>query len=481
MAEMPDSNNGGFEFVMQEPNEKFTKETQTKIRKQAMRAVGAARQYRAGFSANPRFGAASRRPAQSDLDLLHPIAPMPLSGLELLVKDRGLDPMDLSALTSVHMGDMQVTSMTASAMITSEPNQLADVLVCRQWSYFSFIPPRFGHFLVLDDAFRCLVTATHSMLVPSHKLSDGKILSCYGRALRSLQSAVNNPTARYSSEVLCATGMLALFELLNSPLGALWSRHIAGASHLIRARGPSRFNSEFDKALFIALSYPISAEALSNNESCFLDSPTWTGVFEAAILPHGTFTDRSQLGIDLMMLMAKIPRLAKRTGHAVTVQGTLHPVDFDTIAADVRIVRSAVLSWRRRFNNALIHESERSHHHNANFDKRFELLGISLIINILVSRMLCCLVPSERALLEEEVQNLAAELKAAQKSVGPHRRAGFFLAQKAKIADAVIATHADFLGAVGSGKVVESWRLKRFCDSLGRKCCDGETCCSSES
>lgn len=33
---------------------------------------------------------------------------MPLSGLELLVRDRGLDPMDLSALASIHIGTMLV-------------------------------------------------------------------------------------------------------------------------------------------------------------------------------------------------------------------------------------------------------------------------------------------------------------------------------------------------------------------------------------
>jgi hypothetical protein len=34
---------------------------------------------------------------------------MPISGLELLVRDSGLDPIDLSALASVHIGAVSVT------------------------------------------------------------------------------------------------------------------------------------------------------------------------------------------------------------------------------------------------------------------------------------------------------------------------------------------------------------------------------------
>lgn len=177
------------------------------------------------------------------------------------------------------------------------------------------------------------------------------------------------------------------------------------------------------------------------------------------------------------MLMAKIPGLAKRTGHAVVVQDTLEPGDFEAIAADIRVVRSAVVTWRRKFNTALIHAEERSCRDTTDFGKRYELLAISLIINIMASRLLCSIVPNDRTLLEEEVQNLAVEFKSVQGSVEHNRRAGFYLAQKAKIVDAAIVTHADFQEAMGSGKVVEPWRLKRFYESLGRKCCDGETCC----
>ncbi|KAH8897956.1 hypothetical protein GQ53DRAFT_791642 [Thozetella sp. PMI_491] len=430
---MDELDDDGFAFVLHRPNEKLSQETRSKIRRHSMKAVAAARNRSNGGAFNY-YRMRKRREAPPS-----PLPPIPLSGLELLVRDRGIDPMDLSALTSVHMGTI------ASAMLQATPSQLSDVLLCRQWSYFSFIPPRFGHVPALDDAFRCLLIMAHSMLVPSYKPSNNIILASYGKALRSLQDAVNEPHYQCIAEVVCAAGMLALCELLHSTDGQLWCHHIDGAARLIQFNGPEAYTSEFEKALLMALSYPICAESLLNNQKCFLEDPQWTRALKNATVQDEMFTDRSPLGIALLILMTKIPTLAKRTGHAVTVQDTLQEDDFDTIAIDVRALRTAVVSWRRDFNTALIHVADEQ-------ASRYELLGVALIIHILANRMLLCLVPGERGLLEEEVGSLALELRGLQGTVGRNHRAGFFLSQKAKIADAALATHVDFMGAVGSGR-----------------------------
>jgi hypothetical protein len=217
-------------------------------------------------------------------------------------------------------------------------------------------------------------------------------------------------------------------------------------------------------------------EALLNNEKCFLEDHVWTQVLTDATIPGETFTDRSPLGIALMTLMVKVPGLARRTGHAVTIQDTLQTGAFDAIAADVRTLRSSVIAWRRDFNLALIHAADErcglGRDTEVDVGKRYELLGLALVVHMLASRMLVCIAPSDRALLEEEAQGLALEIKGMQSSVVHNRRAGFFLAQKATMADAVIATRADFWDAVGSGQVVEEWRLKKFCESLGKKSCN---------
>jgi hypothetical protein len=90
---------------MQDPKERFSRETQTKIRRQAMRAVGAARR-RSDRSRSPSPTSSSKHRIRRDSEIAHLLHPMPLSGLELLVRDRGLDPIDLSGLASVHIGTM---------------------------------------------------------------------------------------------------------------------------------------------------------------------------------------------------------------------------------------------------------------------------------------------------------------------------------------------------------------------------------------
>lgn len=208
-----------------------------------------------------------------------------------------------------------------------------------------------------------------------------------------------------------------------------------------------------------------------------MDDPKWAEVFTSAIDPHEKFTDRSQLGIELMMLKCSISGLTKRTNHAIVIQNTLLSSDFEALAADIRITRSRTIVWRRKFNTALIHAGHCSKENTMDFGKRYEILGISLIINIIVDRLLGAIAPSDRALLEEEVQNLATELKVLQDTSEHNPRASFFFAQKAVIADAAIATHACFSEVFDSGRVVDSWRLQKFFDILGRKCCNGETCC----
>jgi hypothetical protein len=182
-----------------------------------------------------------------------------------------------------------------------------------------------------------------------------------------------------------------------------------------------------------------------------------------------------------MILKFKISGLAKRTNHAVVIQERLQQEDFEILASDIRGVRSGIITWRRKFNTALIHAGHPSRDDAMDFGKRYELLGISLVVNIMASRLLGCIVPNDRALLEEEVQNVAMELKALQSSSEHNRRAGFFFAQNAKIADAAIATRMYFREVLNSGKIIERWRLEKFFESIGRKCCDedGEGCCDT--
>jgi hypothetical protein len=97
---MMEPDESGFEFVLHEPNVALSRENRSKIRRHAMRAVGAARTRRSGTTETKLYPL-QRRPPRA----------MPMSGLELLAKDCGLGPLDLSALASVHFGTLYVASL----------------------------------------------------------------------------------------------------------------------------------------------------------------------------------------------------------------------------------------------------------------------------------------------------------------------------------------------------------------------------------
>lgn len=163
----------------------------------------------------------------------------------------------------------------------------------------------------------------------------------------------------------------------------------------------------------------------------------------------------------------------------MTVQDSLCSEDFNEIAVKVRALRSEILAWRRDFNMALIHAiGEPKRNDGINTDKRYELISVALVIQILASRMLVFISPDDRGILEEEAQSYAMEIRSLQGSTGHHRRAEFILTQKSRIADAVINTHDVFAATAGNGRIIEPWRLKQFCKLLGKKSCDGVSCCA---
>jgi hypothetical protein len=251
--------NNSFEFVLHEPVKGISKVTQTKIRRQAMKAVAAARRQAGQYGKhNLRQSAvsfaqtdldlsptavpirirdtrgaavhkrsiaatdggvegrdqipnqANARPAadrQTDITLYSLTSPVPLTGIELFMKHYSVRPADLSALTSIRMAPV------AAQAFTTDPRTLKDLLSCRQWSYFEYLYARYGHSPCLDDAIRCLIVASQAVLAPSSKTSNAAVLSHYGTALKSLQKAINDPTRWSDPDTLCAANMLQLFDV----------------------------------------------------------------------------------------------------------------------------------------------------------------------------------------------------------------------------------------------------------------------------
>lgn len=80
--------------------------------------------------------------------------------------------------------------------------------------------------MALDDAFRCLITAAHSLLVPNDVRGDEVTLHSYGKALQSLQQAIYKPSNRSAAEILCAMGILSIVEVSPISFAAFISKSL---------------------------------------------------------------------------------------------------------------------------------------------------------------------------------------------------------------------------------------------------------------
>ena len=141
---------------------------------------------------------------------------VPSSGYESMRIYYGFDLLDLSALTTFHTG--RITAQ----LLSREPFRLPHVLRCRQWSYFSFLPSRYGHSACLDDAAHCVAARVrHWMSSPSDPPDDG-VLSLYAKSLASLQRALNDPILCLQPEILCATAILAIYEVNQVLTPLIW-------------------------------------------------------------------------------------------------------------------------------------------------------------------------------------------------------------------------------------------------------------------
>ena len=149
-----------------------------------------------------------------DKTLISPLQPecsiparLSSTGYEFMRIQYDFDILDLSALTSFHAGH------TTAHALMREPSRLVDVLRCRQWSYLSFIPSRFGTTTCLDDAVRCVAAKVRHRLSSPTKPPSTVVISLYSKALASLQIALDDKARCLEPDILCATELLAIYEV----------------------------------------------------------------------------------------------------------------------------------------------------------------------------------------------------------------------------------------------------------------------------
>ena len=132
-------------------------------------------------------------------------------GYELTSMKSDFDILGLSTLATLHIG------RAARAALSQNPYHLIYQLRShKQWSYLSYLPSLYGHVPCLSDAADCVIARARQIISP-HENWEAAVITFYVKALDSLQKALDNPKQRYRPEVLCATEILALYEVCSYP------------------------------------------------------------------------------------------------------------------------------------------------------------------------------------------------------------------------------------------------------------------------
>ncbi|KAL6722051.1 hypothetical protein ACLMJK_001156 [Lecanora helva] len=404
--------------------EVLSKDTRTIDRKDSLQREGATRRTQRTSSLLPTNYTINLTPSKT--------------GYESMILRYDFDILNLSALTGVHCG-----RTTASALIR-KPSQLHDVLRCRQSSYLSFIPSRFGHTACLDDAARCIAIRARQRLLSPTSSPSTEVVAHYAKALTSLHTALDDANRRLEPDVLCAIELLAIYELLDGESNRGWIRHTAGATLLVKLRGPQGYKTDFEKALFIAHAGPTFTEALLQGKPCFLEEPSWQVVFRSATMDSSPFTDASSVTIALWMSVCQVPRLLAKVEAMICQPGDIDSLEQEQLTLRLLRVRDWISDWRRRYEILISKDNARSSS-KAKTDKRYEALGVALGIRIVLNRLILAINMHRAADLENESQSLAHQVICLeQQARATNPRAGLFMAFKMIIARATIETKRDW-------------------------------------
>lgn len=131
------------------------------------------------------------------------------------------------------------------------------------------------------------------MMNPSSSKIAREDIKAYGSALRSLRTAIEKGVDSTNSEVLCASQLLALYEvgersdversLIMQLLGgrghSSYAWHVAGCSKIIAHRQPSSIKTDFDKTLLNANTVPTIFYAAATNTHCYLEQKEWIELY----------------------------------------------------------------------------------------------------------------------------------------------------------------------------------------------------------
>ncbi|KAG8529122.1 uncharacterized protein KY384_005757 [Bacidia gigantensis] len=383
---------------------------------------------------------------------LFKIAPnMSPTGYEALRRELNFDILDLSALTTYY-----VSRITAQ-QLARQPSQLVHVLRCRQWSFISYLPSRWGNTPCLEAVTKCLVIRVREFLQGSGQPPSKYALALFGRAVCSVQSALDDLTLVTDPDVLCAVRLLSLWELLSESQPEAWDYHMSGANALLKLRGPTAYTTPFEKALLLAMVGPMFTEAMMQNIFTFVDEEPWQRAIQNCMIKGTALSDCSELSISLWIILCPIPRLMHEVQELVCRSQRDELIPSHIVSAYIQCslsILQKLQSWRHSYDEFMRTLGRSSDTDQVSFlavpntstyecDKSFELLGICLGSTLIMHRLLVTLSPSQPISFATEAaaQTVASEIvELEQQASQSSPRAALFMEFKMILARSVMAT-----------------------------------------
>jgi hypothetical protein len=118
-----------------------------------------------------------------------------------------MDFLDLSILASHDVGRF------TGPKLLETPQKLPHFLGRKTWSYCHYVPLYYSQSVLIREAVDCAVARARCLLSPSDIKWQYLALSSYTQALSSLQNAMDITSKHPTAELLCATQILALYEV----------------------------------------------------------------------------------------------------------------------------------------------------------------------------------------------------------------------------------------------------------------------------
>ncbi|KAL8802854.1 MAG: hypothetical protein Q9182_003541 [Xanthomendoza sp. 2 TL-2023] len=371
-----------------------------------------------------------------------PVSPSS-TGYEAMRIRFGFDVVRLSGLTALHVG-------TATARnLRGKPDRLLKVLHPEKWSYFEYVPSRFGQTRCLDEAICCIAALVRLWLTGVGK-PDLVTLELYSRAIKSLQLAINDPLLSGNPDVLCAAQIMSIFELLDPGRDLTKTFHTMGVATLIKLRGPHSYQTDFEKCLLLAQAGPIYTDAQRCNMYCFLEEPAWQAAYQSIISERKASIPFADAYAILWRVMGAIPPLLRNVRSVLSNSHGASTSTRESVLSDAFDLRSLLMIMGDKENLAVTRRYGSTTYsfmllEGPQSNARYETLGAFANNLMKVER---CIVALDSALavpMEAHAQHLALRILAFERdAMKTNTRAALFLACKAVAAAGVLLTASEW-------------------------------------